>query len=193
VLSWACRRFRARFSPGSAHPHRRACRDCDAFASALEQAAGVRLPLPAGLRRRLEEAAAPAAGAVLPFPVPRLPLPAATAARLRTLGPAARRPSPPEWARNPRYALAASALLALLLGPFLSAAAGRSLETLDIVRAELSPLAMQTQASGRQELEKLRRAAAGAEDSARRAAESIHGLSDRLSAFLQTSFTRRSS
>ncbi|MES1211539.1 MAG: hypothetical protein ABUL63_04300, partial [Acidobacteriota bacterium] len=73
MLSWACRRFRARFAPGSTHPHRLACGDCDAFAQAVEQAAGLRLPLPAGLRRGLKSIAEPASqetGTVLPFPVP---------------------------------------------------------------------------------------------------------------------------
>ncbi len=88
MLSWSCRRFRARFSPsgpGSAHPHRRVCPDCDAYAAALESAAGVRLPLPASLRRNLRSIADPAPRAVLPFAVPRLPVPDALAVRLRGL------------------------------------------------------------------------------------------------------------
>ncbi|MFY9826975.1 MAG: hypothetical protein WAM82_36825, partial [Thermoanaerobaculia bacterium] len=66
MLSWACRRFRARFTPGSALSHRRACPECDAYAAAVERAAGVRLPLPASLRRNLRALAAPEPGAVLP-------------------------------------------------------------------------------------------------------------------------------
>lgn len=188
MLSWACRRFRALFAPGSAHPHRRACRACDAFAAAVEQAAGARLPLPAGLRGRLGALAAPAPGTVLAFPVPRLPIPAATAARLRSLAPAARRPAPPEWARSPHFALAASALLALLLGPFVAPAADRGLATLATVREELSPLAEHTEESGREEIARLRQTAIVAGQSA---TESFHGLSDRLSDFIHENMTRR--
>jgi hypothetical protein len=189
MLSWSCRRFRARFTPGTAHPHRKTCRDCDAFASAVEQAAGARLPLPAGLRGRLQEIASPRSGAVLPFPVPKLPLPAATADRLRALAPA--RPAPPEWVRSPRYAVAASALLALLLGPFIGPAADRGLRTLSTVRQELAPLALQTEAKGKEGLEKLQSTAAAAEHSARRATASVRDLSNRFSAFVHESLTRR--
>ncbi|HEY4573295.1 MAG TPA: hypothetical protein VIJ26_05010, partial [Thermoanaerobaculia bacterium] len=125
MLSASCRRFRARFSCGSAHPHRRACPECEAFAAALESAAGARLPLPESLRRNLRTIAGiagPEPGAVLPFAVPRLPVPDALARRLRTIAPAGRPPLP-EWLRSPRYAVAASAILALLLGPPLSRAA----------------------------------------------------------------------
>jgi hypothetical protein len=179
VLSWSCRRFRSRFTPGAPHPHRRACEECDAYAAALEQAAGLRLPLPAALHSRLRSIAAPPSGTVLPFPVPRRPLPAATAERLRDLGPArSQRPAPPEWIRSPRYALAASAIFALLLGPYLIPAADRGLRTLGTVREELSPLAQHT-------LENFQQAALSAEASARRTVtESVHGLSLRLSTFV---------
>ena len=133
MLSWSCRRFRARFAPGSAHPHRRACRECEAYAAALETAAGIRLPVPDRLRRSLGEIAAPEPAAVLPFPLPRMAAPPALAARLRGIAPP-QRPPLPEWARSPRYAVAASALLALLLGPFFSQAAARGREAVDEVR-----------------------------------------------------------
>ena len=191
MLSWACRRFRARFSPGSSHAHRRACSGCAAFAAAVEQAAGSRLPLPSGLGGRLRTIAAPTAGAVLPFPLPRLPLPAVTARRLRALA-AAHRPAPPEWVRSPRYALAASALLALLLGPFLAGAADRGRETVERVIQGVSPIAAHTRESGRQELAKLRRTTSAAEDRARRAAAaSLHDVSNRWSAFIHDNLTRR--
>ncbi len=187
MLSWTCRRFRARFSPsgpGSAHPHRRACPDCDAYAAALESAAGVRLPLPASLRRNLRAIADPEMGAVLPFAVPRLPVPDALAGRLRGLfvggcRPAARRL--PEWARSPRYAVAASALLALLLGPFLSAAARQGAQALGAVEAEVSPLLQRTEESGKQGIGKLRSTATTACDTARRSVEgSLERLDHRL-------------
>lgn len=117
MLSWTCRRFRARFTPGSEAPHRRACQECDAYAAALERAAGVRLPLPSGLRDNLQKIAAPGPGSVLPFPVPQIPVPPGLQVRLRALGrPEEARPKLPAWLRSPRYAVAASYLLALFLG-----------------------------------------------------------------------------
>lgn len=173
MLSWTCRRFRARFAPGSAHAHRRVCRECDAFASAVESASGVRLPIPKGLKDSLREIAEPVSETVLPFPVPRLPMPEALTGRLRAIAPPAR-PAPPEWVRDPRYAVAASALLALLLGPFFSMGADRGLHALGAVREE-----------GREEIAKVRAGAQEAYEAARRSlarsTESLHGFSDRLS------------
>ena len=197
MLSLACRRFRARFAPGSAHPHRTACCDCDAFAAALERAAGTRLPLPASLQRSLGEIATPATGSVLPFPVPKLPLPDALAARLREIAPAAASlPALPEWVRSPRYAVAASAVLALLLGPFFLAGADRGLHAM---REELSPLLQRTQQGGREEIGRLQASAAAACDAARRsAAESfrrldagVSGLSTWLSSVTTEESTNR--
>ncbi|PYQ58086.1 MAG: hypothetical protein DMF53_21125 [Acidobacteria bacterium] len=180
MLSASCRRFRARFSPGSAHPHRRACPECEAFAAALESAAGVRLPLPESLRRNLRAIAGPEADAVLPFAVPRLPVPDALTRRLRTIAPASR-PTLPEWLRSPRYAVAASAILALLLGPALSRAAHRGLEVLDTVHAEVSPLVKSTQEGGREEIAKLRSTAIAAGDTARRSVrDSLERLSSQI-------------
>ena len=189
MLSWACRRFRARFTPGTAHhPHRRTCAECDAFAAALERVAGARLPLPAGLGRNLRGIAAREPGAVLPFPVPQVPMPEGLAARLRAIPPVSR-PSPPEWVRNPRYTLAASALLALLLGPWMVGAADRGRQALSAASAEVSPLLDQAGEGGRRELAKVRITAAETYDSARESVEDswrrldagLSGLSSRLS------------
>lgn len=179
MLSASCRRFRARFFPGSAHPHRRACPECDAFAAALESAAGVRLPLPGGLRRNLRAIAGPEPDAVLPFALPRLPVPALLARRLRAIAPAGRPPLP-EWIRSPRYAVAASAILALLLGPALSRAAHRSLEALDTVHAEVSPFLQSAEAGGREEIEKLRSTATAARRSVATSLERLSGFSSHL-------------
>lgn len=197
MLSWTCRRFRARFTPGSAHAHRQSCRDCDAFAAAVERAAGARLPLPAGLRRSLPEIAAssePAGRNVLPFPVPRLPLPDSLAARLRAV-----RPAPPVWTRSPFYAVAASALLALLLGPVLSSTAGRGLEAVSTVRDEVRPLVQRTGESGRTEIGRLRSGAStvwgeahrSAEESLNRLDAEVSGLSAWLSAVVTEESTNR--
>jgi hypothetical protein len=188
MLSWSCRRFRARFSPGSAHPHRRACQECGAFATAIESAAGVRLPMPEGLRNRLRSIAVISEAdpeAVLPFPVPRLPMPEALAGRLRSIAPPAR-PAPPEWVLNPRYAVAASALLALLLGPLFLIGADRGLEALGDAREEVVPILRHTEEEGREEIEKVRTGAAEAYDAARRSlarsSESLGVFTERLSA-----------
>jgi len=170
MLSGACRRFRARFTPGSAHPHRHACPECEAYAAALESAAGARLPLPDGLRKNLRAIAGPEPGAVLPFAAPRLAVPGTLARRLRDIAPPAR-PAPPEWIRSPRYAVAASALLALLLGPFLQTAAHRGVQAVGAVEAEVSPVLEKT--------EQLRLEAEAAYDATRRSFESSLGRVDR--------------
>ena len=82
----------------------------------MERAA-VRLPLPASLRRELRSIPAAAAGLDAPrFLLPRRPLPAPLHSRLRSLagtGAPARTPLP-GWLRSPRYAVAASYLVAVL-------------------------------------------------------------------------------
>lgn len=105
MLSWDCRRFRARFEPGSSHPHRHRCAECRAFAEAVERAAGLRLPLPDALRESLRAIR----------PVPEIPVPEPLRGRLRGIAhPQVKQPLP-DWLLNPRYAVAASALLATLL------------------------------------------------------------------------------
>jgi hypothetical protein len=170
MLNGSCRRFRARFMPGSAHPHRRACPECEAYAAALESAAGARLPVPSGLRKNLRAIAGPEPGAVLPFAAPRLAVPDSLAHRLRSIAPPAR-PAPPEWIRSPRYAVAASALLALLLAPFLQTAAHRGVQAVGAVEAEVSPVLEKT--------EKLRLEAEAAYDATRRSLEGSLELVDR--------------
>lgn len=195
MLSWSCRRFRARFTPGSAHPHRRACQGCDAFATAVERAAGVRLPMPERLRASLSKIATPEPDAVLPFPVPRMPMPEALTGRLRSIAVPAR-PAPPEWVLNPRYAVAASALLALLLGPLFMIGADRGLEALwaarEEVREEVVPILRHTGEEGREEIEKVRTGAAEVYDVARRSlarsSESLGAFKDRLSAAVPDEF-----
>ena len=193
MLSFACRRFRARFTPGSAHAHRRACGECEAFASAVERAAGARLPLPPDLRRRLSSIAAPPVGAVLPFPVPRLPMSNALAERLRAIPSPSRRRSPPEWVRSPRYAIAASVLLTLLLAPLLTSAADRGAEA---VREEVSPLLQRTRETGKEEIGRLRTGTVQVYGDARRSAEeSLYRLDAEvfsLSSWLSTVATEES-
>lgn len=115
MLSWVCRRFRASFEPGSRHSHREQCAACRAYAEALERAAGLRLPVPGALGRRLSALAAPREESpVLRFPLPQAPLPAGLHERLRGIA-RRERPGLPAWIRSPRYAVAASYVLAVLL------------------------------------------------------------------------------
>lgn len=120
MLKPDCRRFRIDFSPGLApgDPHRRTCPACAAYAAALERAA-LKVPLPARLRSKLR-AIPGAAGPDPRLPLPQAPLPDPLRNRLRGL---ARRhasqqePRPlPAWVRTSRYAVAASYLMAVLVG-----------------------------------------------------------------------------
>ncbi len=112
MLKPACRQFRAELAPGD--PHRRSCPACAAYAAAMERAA-FKVPLPARLRSKLR--AIPGATAPGPrLPLPQAPLPDPLRDRLRGL---ARRPAPrpiPAWVRTSRYAVAASYLMAVLVG-----------------------------------------------------------------------------
>lgn len=119
MLKPACRQFRAELAPGD--PHRQSCQSCAAYAAAMERAA-FKIPLPAGLRSKLRGIPM-APGATNPgprLPLPQAPLPDPLRDRLRGL---ARRPAPraashpiPAWVRSSRYAVAASYLMAVLLG-----------------------------------------------------------------------------
>lgn len=112
MLKPACRQFRAELAPGDPHP--RSCPACAAYAAAMERAA-FKVPLPARLRSKLR--AIPGASSPGPrLPLPQAPLPDPLRDRLRGL---ARRPAPrplPVWVRTSRYAVAASYLLAVLVG-----------------------------------------------------------------------------
>lgn len=113
-----CRRFRAELSPGD--PHRRTCPACAAYAAAMERAA-FKVPLPARLRSKLR---AIPVGDVAPDPrllLPQAPLPDPLRNRLRGLArrhaPGHQAPRPlPAWVRTSRYAVAASYLMAVLVG-----------------------------------------------------------------------------
>lgn len=122
MLKWSCRRFRAELPQGADHSHRRSCRECAAFAAALEKASTARLPLPESLRGRLRSIPAEQGEGLEPrLRVPSLPMPPHLRSRLRDLprqGSAAGEPPPrelPAWVRSSRYAVAASYFLAVLV------------------------------------------------------------------------------
>ena len=182
MLSWGCRRFRARFSPAepttaaASRAHRDRCAPCADYAQALERAAALRLPLPASLRDELASLPTAAAGGLLPgrLPVPELPLPAALRFRLQGIAQAAkpvpaaspRREKPPAWILSPRYAIAASLLLttlsAVLLGHVVNPAELPNLgdRAAGFVRREVSPPLVQAGKTGEKKLQALHATAA---------------------------------
>jgi hypothetical protein len=167
VLSWRCRRFRARFSPGApgvGQAHRRRCAACAAYAAALELAAA-RLPLPERLRSALR--ALPGTLAPVHLPVPALPLPPALRGRLQGIARERARRRPPAWIESPRYAVAASLLFAVLSAALVGnpAAWGAELgaRAVSLVGREVaSPLSQIAAAgeTGRERLQALRAATA---------------------------------
>jgi hypothetical protein len=144
MLSWDCRRFRTRFEPGSSHPHRHRCPECRAIAEAVERAAGLRLPLPESLRESLRAVR----------PLPQMPVPGSLRSRLRGIAPPKRQPLP-DWLQSPRYAVAASALLATLL----TAAFGDSLGSGLRIAFSLTGEIEEIEEEGIESLETLRGAA----------------------------------
>lgn len=194
-MSFACRRFRAAFTPGdpaAGSDHRQHCPHCDAYATALERAAAVRLPMPEALRARL--LAIPAlSGAVAPAgegreraagapgtaagmdprpviaPVPQLPLPDGLRARLLALPQEAGRPRPPAWVLAPRYAIAASYLAAVLVG----AALGDPGELGRRLARGIEQVVGRAESTGEQNLGSLQQGAAARYRAAREAAGSV--------------------
>ena len=122
MLSPECTRFREEFVAGESAEHRLACADCHAFAQALERAARARLerPLPAALAGRLRAIAEPSLdrelALPLSLPLPQRPLPADLKARLCAIGRSRAARRPPFWVLDPRWAVAASYFLVVLLG-----------------------------------------------------------------------------
>jgi hypothetical protein len=119
MLSRDCRRFREEFTPGpggSQDPHRQACPACAAYAAAVERAASApRLPLPERLRSSLRALPKPDEPRL---PMPQAQLPAALKDRLRNIPRDVRsggRRELPVWIRSPRWAIAASYFLTVVL------------------------------------------------------------------------------
>lgn len=119
MLSRDCRRFREEFTPGpggSQDPHRQTCPSCSAYAAAVERAASApRLPLPEHLRSSLRALPRPDEPRL---PLPQAQLPAALKDRLRNIPRDVRsggRRELPVWIRSPRWAIAASYFLTVVL------------------------------------------------------------------------------
>lgn len=153
VTSQDCRRFQAGFHPGGPQDaHRRGCPACAAYAEAMERAARARLPLPADLRGRLQAIARPAAGAgeeeppAVLKPLPQRPLPEGLRRRLREIpqkrGAVPGRP--PAWVLRPRYAVAASYALAVLLTGLLGNPVDRGRAAAEVVTREVGAVLERT-------------------------------------------------
>lgn len=158
--SWSCRRYRAAFTPGrpeTDHPHRFRCQACGEYAAALEKAAvaGRLVPISDRLRRRLESIPSSGAARVVRFPLPQAPLPDRLRERLREIPRQAEAPRPPAWILHPRYAVAASYLLAVLLTLALGNPMERARQAMDALSQELAAPIHRAGSAGRERLEAL--------------------------------------
>ncbi|MDX1644276.1 MAG: hypothetical protein R3244_07970 [Thermoanaerobaculia bacterium] len=157
-----CEAFRRRYERGMDDPHLSSCEDCRRFAEFVDSLArvGYRAPLEETLRARLRGVPAAVAHGVRPFPrLPDLPISAGLEQRLRAIGrPAtssARRASLPIWIRSPRYAVAASYLLTLLVAGTIGNPAAWASETAN--RFERVGVVLHSvEAGGRERVDSLR-------------------------------------
>jgi anti-sigma factor RsiW len=118
MLKLSCRRFRMEFTPGAESPHdahRKSCPACAAYAAAVERAAK-KAPLPSRLRSKLRAVPGAAVDDGPRLPIPPAPMPGPLRDRLRQMSRRREAPPLPAWVRSSRYAVAASYLLAVLLG-----------------------------------------------------------------------------
>jgi len=193
MLRWSCRRFRAEFTPGLDSPHRQSCAACAAYAAALERAAS-RVPLPARLRSKLR-AVPTATGGGPRLQQPQAPLPEELRDRLRGLA-RAREPRPlPAWVRSSRYAVAASYVLAVLVGATVSdparlgrEAAGALARTLgESVRPRLEHALQGAESRSRDRLDALKSAVRERYGETRKTLEdSLGSLEDRVTELSQS-------
>ena len=149
-LAPECREFQRHYERGRRDDHLETCAECRSFVEFVDglRRLGTSTPLADSLRERLRGLPAREEG-VPTFPtVPQLPLPAALAQRLRRIARQGARELP-IWIRSPRYAIAASYLLTLLIGGTLgnpAAWAASAASPLETVGAKLQ----QVQANGRE-------------------------------------------
>ncbi len=131
-----CQKFQRLYEGGAGHEHPKTCDECRRFVEFVDglRRLGMSTPLEDDLRARLRGLPAREDGLPAFPPVPQLPLPAALAERLRRI---ARQGAQelPIWIRSPRYAIAASYLLTILIGATLgnpaawASSAGGRIET----------------------------------------------------------------
>lgn len=138
MLKPECRRFQSRYERGQRDAHLASCAECRQFVDFVDGLGqlGLSTPLADDLRARLRRVPQVEQG-IPAFPrVPRLPLPARLEARLKQIARLGVRKTLPIWIRSPRYAIAASYLLTLLVAGTLgnpAAWAGEAGQRLDKV------------------------------------------------------------
>lgn len=117
MLRPECERFQRLYERGQRDAHLAECADCRRFVELVDGLSRLGLAAPLGddLRARLRRVPEDEAG-IPAFPtLPSLPLPATLERRLRRIARQGVRQSLPIWIRSPRYAIAASYLLTLLV------------------------------------------------------------------------------
>jgi len=143
MLKESCKAFREAFEPGREEAHLAACPECRAWVRDVEaiRRCGVDLPLPRGMRAALldiplneSRPGGDAKAGITLDALPQMPLPGELRAKLRGI-PArtAMRERPPLWVIAPRYALAASLLLAAILAGALAKPTPSARKTADLV------------------------------------------------------------
>lgn len=135
------------------------------------------VPMPDRLRERLRKIPT-ADGEVIVFPVRRAPLPGALRERLLAQAPA---PALPNWIRSPRYAVAASYVLALATVLFLDNPVVRGLEAVhSVTRALGATLERTIERTGEESREKLEGLQSGVRQSYGDTRESLEGSLGKL-------------
>lgn len=118
MLKPDCKAFRERYERGQRNLHRDGCADCREFAEFVDglNRLSYNQPLDDQLRARLRSLADEEEGRLPLMPrMPLLPLPEALRKRLQLIARGGLPKAPPIWIRSPRYAIAASYLLTLLI------------------------------------------------------------------------------
>ncbi len=119
MLTRECQDFRRSYEAGRHDAHRDTCEACGRFAELVDSLGrwGMNTPLGNTLRRRLRDLPeGEEQRALAPPRLPMLPLPAALERRLKQIARMLQKSEPPIWIRSPRFAIAASYLLTLLIG-----------------------------------------------------------------------------
>lgn len=119
MLTPECQEFRSRYEAGRQDDHRDTCESCARFAELVDSLGqwGMNAPLGNNLRQRLRDLPEGEERRALAAPrMPMLPLSATLEGRLKQIARAPRKTELPIWIRSPRFAIAASYLLTVLIG-----------------------------------------------------------------------------
>jgi hypothetical protein len=119
MLTRECQDFRRSYEAGRQGDHRDSCESCDRFAELIDSLGqwGMNAPLGNSLRQRLRDLPEGQERQALAAPrLPLLPLPVALEGRLKQIARPRQMAELPIWIRSPRFAIAASYLLTVLIG-----------------------------------------------------------------------------